>query len=89
MRPKIKISGIFSADDAKMALDLGADYISFDHISFSKRFLDFSQITAILNNLSSAQKRKVILATDMSGVDSLSQFLKKQKLERLSQYVQR
>ncbi|NQY80606.1 MAG: hypothetical protein HRT47_09860 [Candidatus Caenarcaniphilales bacterium] len=80
MRPNIKISGIFSADDAKMALELGADYISFDHISFSKRFLDFSQISAILDTLSAAQKRKVVLATDMSGVDSLSQFLKKSEI---------
>lgn len=83
MRPKIKISGIFSADDAKIALDLGADYISFDHMTSSKRFLDFSQIAAIVSKLSPTQKRKVILATDMSGLDSLTKFLNKVDLRAI------
>ena len=34
-----------SAEDAMAALDLGADYISFENVKTSKRYLDFSQIS--------------------------------------------
>ena len=77
MRPQIKISGIISLEDAKMALQLGADYISLDHISNSKRFLDLGQITTIMSGLNPSQKKKVILANDMQAVNSLLQFTKK------------
>ena len=83
MRPKIKISGIFSADDASTAIDLGADYISFDHINSSKRFFDFTQISAIAENMSVNQRRKMVLATNMTGYDSLLHFLTKSEIKMI------
>lgn len=77
MRPKIKISGIMSAEDARAALDLGADYISFENIKTSKRYLDFSQITAITNEIPQNYKNKLVLATDSGSYDTLMQVLRK------------
>ena len=77
MRPKIKISGIMSAEDARAALDLGADYISFENIKTSKRYLDFSQITAITNEIPQNYKNKLVLATDSGSYDTLMQVMRK------------
>ena len=77
MRPKIKISGIMSADDARAALDLGADYISFENVKTSKRYLDFSQITAITAEIPQNYKNRLVLATDSGSYDTLMQVLRK------------
>jgi len=77
VRPKIKISGIMSADDARAALDLGADYISFENVKTSKRYLDFSQITAITSEIPQKYKNRLVLATDAGSYDTLMQVLRK------------
>lgn len=77
MRPKIKISGIMSAEDARAALDLGADYISFENIKTSKRYLDFSQITTITNEIPLNLRNKLVLTTDSGSYDTLMQVLRK------------
>ena len=77
MRPKIKISGIMSTEDARAALDLGADYISFENIKTSKRYLDFSQITTITNEIPLNLRNKLVLTTDSGSYDTLMQVLRK------------
>jgi phosphoribosylanthranilate isomerase len=77
VRPKIKISGIMSAEDARAALDLGADYISFENIKTSKRYLDFSQITTITNEIPLNLRNKLVLTTDSGSYDTLMQVLRK------------
>ena len=66
-----------STEDARAALDLGADYISFENIKTSKRYLDFSQITAITNEIPQNYKNKLVLATDSGSYDTLMQVLRK------------
>ncbi len=77
MRPKIKISGITSAEDARAALELGADYITFENVKTSKRYLDFSQITTITAEIPQKHKNKLILSTDSGSYDTLMQVLRK------------
>ena len=66
-----------SAEDARAALDLGADYISFENIKTSKRYLDFSQITAITNEIPQNYKNKLVLSTDSGSYGTLMQVLRK------------
>lgn len=66
-----------SADDARAALDLGADYISFENVKTSKRYLDFSQITAITAEIPQNYKNRLVLATDSGSYDTLMQVLRK------------
>lgn len=77
MRPKIKISGITSAEDARAALELGADYITFENVKTSKRYLDFSQITTITAEIPQKHKNKLVLSTDSGSYDTLMQVLRK------------
>lgn len=77
MRPKIKISGITSAEDARAALELGADYITFENVKTSKRYLDFSQITTITAKIPQNHKNKLVLSTDSGSYDTLMQVLRK------------
>jgi phosphoribosylanthranilate isomerase len=66
-----------SAEDARAALDLGADYISFENIKTSKRYLDFSQITTITNEIPLNLRNKLVLTTDSGSYDTLMQVLRK------------
>jgi phosphoribosylanthranilate isomerase len=66
-----------SAEDARAALDLGADYVSFENVKASKRYLDFSQITAITTEISQNYKNKLVLSTDSGSYDTLMQVLRK------------
>jgi phosphoribosylanthranilate isomerase len=66
-----------SAEDARAALDLGADYISFENVKTSKRYLDFSQITAITTEISQNHRNKLVLSTDSGSYDTLMQVLRK------------
>jgi phosphoribosylanthranilate isomerase len=66
-----------SADDARAALDLGADYISFENIKTSKRYLDFSQITKITTEIPKNHRNKLILSTDSGSYNTLMRVLRK------------
>jgi len=66
-----------SADDARAALELGADYVTFENVKTSKRYLDFSQITRITAEIPQNHKNKLVLSTDSGSYDSLMQVLRK------------
>ncbi len=66
-----------SADDARAALELGADYVTFENVKTSKRYLDFSQITTITAEIPQNYKNKLVLSTDSGSYDTLMQVLRK------------
>jgi phosphoribosylanthranilate isomerase len=66
-----------SAEDAMAALDLGADYISFENVKTSKRYLDFSQITTITSESPQNHRNKLVLSTGSGSYDTLMQVLRK------------
>lgn len=51
--PKVKICGITSPGDARLAVKLGADMIGFNFFPGSKRFINSKQVESILKRLSS------------------------------------
>ncbi len=71
MKPQIKICGITNLIDAKNALQLGADYIGFNNISGTTRYLTCKEIDEITANLNAEEKAKVVLLTDFDAADSL------------------
>lgn len=83
MRPKIKISGIVSAEDARAALDLGADYISLENVKNSKRYLDLSQIIQMASLLPHEHKHKLVIETDSGSYETLMQALRKAEINAL------
>ncbi|MFM7457154.1 MAG: hypothetical protein ACKO3R_00625 [bacterium] len=66
-----------SAEDARAALELGADYITFENVKNSKRYLDFSQITTITAEIPQNHKNKLVLSTDSGSYKTLMQVLRK------------
>jgi len=53
MKPKIKICGITTLDDARLSLDLGADLLGFNFYSPSPRYIEPDQAANIIEQLSS------------------------------------
>jgi phosphoribosylanthranilate isomerase len=51
---KVKICGITSLDDARLAADLGADAIGFNFFPASKRYVDEGYVESIVERLQSA-----------------------------------
>ena len=48
---KIKICGITNCEDAKNAVDLGADFLGFNFYDKSPRFVDYKKVKDIVNEL--------------------------------------
>ena len=51
MKPKIKICGITTLDDAKLSLDLGADLLGFNFYPPSPRYIEPNQAASIIAQL--------------------------------------
>lgn len=51
MRTKVKICGIRSFEDAKHAIDAGADFLGFNFVSNSKRYIEHQKAEKIINKL--------------------------------------
>ena len=71
MRPKVKICGITNLIDAKNALNLGADFIGFNNIDYSPRFLKINEIEEISRELSDSERSKSVLLTQEESIDGI------------------
>ena len=70
---QVKVCGITRAEDANLAISLGADYLGFNFYPKSPRFISLEQYRALVSHLPTTQKVAVIVEPD---ADALSEILK-------------
>ncbi|OGK20206.1 hypothetical protein A3C23_03165 [Candidatus Roizmanbacteria bacterium RIFCSPHIGHO2_02_FULL_37_13b] len=76
MNVKVKICGIRTAHDAKIAVSAGADFLGFNFIPKSKRYINPKSAKTILSNISvSIQVVGVFQNQDLSYVNELIGYL--------------
>lgn len=83
---KVKICGITNLIDAKNALSLGADFIGFNNIESSPRFLTVEQIKQILLDLNEGEKQKAVFVSSDALVDNITEICSGLNIKNIQPY---
>jgi len=68
---RIKICGLTNLADAYMALKLGADFLGFNNIRRSKRFIDILDIKDIVQRMPESLRDKCVLLAEDVDLQSI------------------
>lgn len=84
---RIKICGLTNLADAYMALKLGADFLGFNNIKRSKRFIDIVDIKDIVQRMPESLRDKCVLLAEDVDLQSIIKTAKSLNINSIQPYV--
>lgn len=84
---RIKICGLTNLADAYMALKLGADFLGFNNIKRSKRFIDIVDIKEIVKRMPESCRNKYVLLAEDVDLQSIIKTAKSLNINSIQPYV--
>ncbi len=84
---RIKICGLTNLADAYMALKLGADFLGFNNIRRSKRFIDILDIKDIVQRMPESLRDKCVLLAEDVDLQSIIKTAKSLSINSIQPYI--
>ena len=84
---KIKICGITNVFDAQKALMLSADYMGFNNIKGTKRFMDVADIVEIVNRVPESLRDKCVLLAREEDIMDIVKLAKSMGITAIQPYI--
>jgi phosphoribosylanthranilate isomerase len=84
---RIKICGLTNLADAYMALKLGADFLGFNNIKGSKRFIDIIDIKDIIERMPESLRDKCVLLAEDVDLQSIIKTAKSLNITSIQPYI--
>jgi phosphoribosylanthranilate isomerase len=84
---RIKICGLTNLADAYMALKLGADFLGFNNIKRSKRFIDIINIKDIVQRMPESLRDKCVLLAEDVDLQSIIKTAKSLNITSIQPYI--
>jgi phosphoribosylanthranilate isomerase len=84
---RIKICGLTNLADAYMALKLGADFLGFNNIKRSKRFIDIIDIKDIVQRMPESLRDKCVLLAEDTDLQSIIKTAKSLNINSIQPYI--
>jgi phosphoribosylanthranilate isomerase len=84
---RIKICGLTNLADAYMALKLGADFLGFNNIRRSKRFIDIRDIKDIVQRMPESLRDKCVLLAEDVDLQSIIKTAKSLNISSIQPYI--
>jgi phosphoribosylanthranilate isomerase len=84
---RIKICGLTNLADAYMALKLGADFLGFNNIKRSKRFIDILDIKDIVERMPESLRDKCVLLAEDVDLQSIIKTAKSLNINSIQPYI--
>jgi phosphoribosylanthranilate isomerase len=84
---RIKICGLTNLADAYMALKLGADFLGFNNIKQSKRFIDILDIRDIVQRMPESLKDRCVLLAEDVDLQSIVKTAKSLNINSIQPYI--
>ena len=84
---RIKICGLTNLADAYMALKLGADFLGFNNIKRSKRFIDILDIKDIIQRMPESLRNKCVLLAEDVDLENIVKTSKSLNIISIQLYI--
>ena len=84
---RIKICGLTNLADAYMALKLGADFLGFNNIKRSKRFIDILDIKDIIQRMPESLRNKCVLLAEDVDLENIVKTAKSLNITSIQPYI--
>jgi len=84
---RIKICGLTNLADAYMALKLGADFLGFNNIRRSKRFIDIRDIKDIVQRMPESLRDKCVLISEDVDLQNIIKTAKSLNINSIQPYI--
>ena len=84
---RIKICGLTNLADAYMSLKLGADFLGFNNIKRSKRFIDILDIKDIIERMPESLRDKCVLHAEDVDLQSIIKTAKSLNITSIQPYI--